>query len=66
MNKVSILMNLKRVEEAKKSMDWARHAIKTNDRSYLSTLGITSENFNFIFKQLDHYSYLINPIDVFM
>jgi hypothetical protein len=65
MNKASILMNLKRVEEAKKNMDWARSAVKNPDRDYLAKLGINAQNFKFIFNQLNHYAFLMKPIDVF-
>lgn len=65
MNRASIYMNLNKIAEAKLDLDKASKEVANPDRSYLIKLGITAENLKFVFNQLNHYSYLMSPINLF-
>ena len=65
LNRASILMKLRRLGEAREDLDRASREVGNPDRSFLVKLGVTAENFKFIFNQLNHYAYLMTPINVF-
>lgn len=58
-------MRLNRVNEAKRDLNRASQIVRNPDRSNLVKFGINAENFKYIFNQLDHYAYLMSPIQIF-
>ena len=65
LNRASIYMHLKKINEAKMDLDRASDEVSNPDRSYMIKLGISQENLKFIFNQLNHYAYLMSPINIF-
>lgn len=58
-------MNLQRNNDAKQDFDRAAEELRTPDKANLNQLGINVDNLKYMFSQLNHYAYLMTPINDF-
>lgn len=65
LNRASILMGLQRINDARADFDRAAEELRTPDKASLNQLGINVDNLKYMFSQLNHYAYLMTPINDF-
>jgi hypothetical protein len=58
-------MNLQKSNLAKKDFERAAEELRTPDKKNLSQLGLNLDNLKYMFNQLNHYAYLMTPINDF-
>lgn len=56
-------MNLQKISLAKLDFDRAAAELRVPDKEFLQKLGINVGNLKYIFNQLNHYAYLMQPIN---
>ncbi len=56
-------MSLEKIAQAKLDFDKAAAQLKVPDKEFLQKLGINVGNLKYIFNQLNHYAYLMQPIN---
>lgn len=58
-------MNLQKTSLAKQDFDRAAEELRNPDKNYLMQLGLNLDNLKYMFNQLNHYAYLMTPINDF-
>ena len=63
LNRANIFIKLKNFSSAKRDFEIAAEILRSPDKSFLKTYGISEFNLKFMFNQLNRYAYLMQPLN---